>query len=87
MYGKPMVSCEISTGTTYINANGVTGWTVPPEDAGALRAAMHRLLDDPQDAARMGAAARERFERLFTAQRMAQAYHDTYREVVDSARR
>ncbi len=85
MCERPMISCDIGTGTTYVNENGVTGWTVPPADADALRDAMHRLLDDPLRATRMGAAARVRFESLFTAQRMAQAYHDAYREVVDKA--
>jgi rhamnosyl/mannosyltransferase len=41
MFGKPMVSCEIGTGTSYINLDGVTGWAVPPEDPDRLRAAMH----------------------------------------------
>jgi rhamnosyl/mannosyltransferase len=87
MCSKPMISCDIGTGTTYINDDGVTGWTVPPEDAAALRTAMHKLQDNPAQAAHMGAAARARFEQLFTARRMAQAYHDAYREVVEAAAR
>lgn len=87
MCSKPMISCDIGTGTTYINDDGLTGWTVPPEDAAELRTAMHKLQDDPAQAAQMGAAARLRFEQLFTAQRMAQAYHDAYREVVEAAAR
>ncbi len=87
MCSKPMISCDIGTGTTYINDDGVTGWTVPPEDAAALRTAMHKLQDNPAQAAHMGVAARARFEQLFTAQRMAQAYHDAYREVVEATAR
>jgi len=82
MVGKPMVSCEIGTGTSYINQDGVTGWVVPPEDPAALRAAMQRLLDNPQQAQAMGRAARERFEQMFTARRMAQAYRAAYHDAI-----
>ena len=82
MFGKPMISSAIGTGTTYVNLDGVTGLAVPPEQPHALRQAMQSLLDDPQQAARMGAAARQRFEQLFTAQRMAGSYHRIYRELI-----
>lgn len=81
MAGKPMVSCEIGTGTSYVNEHGTTGWVVPPDDPAALRGAMQRLLDDPLQAQALGAQARQRFERLFTAERMADAYLALYRDV------
>ena len=86
MFGKPLVSCEIGTGMSYINEHGVTGWTVPPEDPVALREAMQRLLREPDQAAAMGAAARQRFERLFTAREMAAAYESAYLEVLAARR-
>lgn len=86
MSAKPMICCEIGTGTSYINMDGVTGLVVPPEDPQALRAAMQRLADDPAMAQSMGDAARARFETLFSARRMAQSYQAIYRELV-SARR
>ena len=85
MAGKPMVSCEIGTGTSYINQDGITGWVVPPDDPQALRAAMQRLVDDPHEAQALGARARQRFESHFTARRMADAYWTLYRDVIDAA--
>jgi rhamnosyl/mannosyltransferase len=85
MCGKPMVSCSIGTGTSFINEDGVTGWTVPPGDEVALRAAMDRLRCDAPLAAHLGAAARRRFEELFTARRMAQAYHELYRSIIPAS--
>ncbi len=82
MCARPMVSCEIGTGTSFINVHGVTGWTVPAQDPGALREALHQLQDQPELAQAMGAAARQRFETLFTAQRMVLAYQHVYREVI-----
>jgi len=81
MCSRAMVCCEIGTGTSYINVDGVTGFVVPPEDPQALRAAMQRLLDDRELAIRMGEAARTRLDEMFSAQGMARAYHQLYREV------
>jgi rhamnosyl/mannosyltransferase len=82
VYGKPMISCEIGTGTSYVNQDGVTGLTVPPDDGPALRQAMRKLHDQPELAAAMGIAARRRYESLFTARRMAHAYQAAYRQVM-----
>jgi O-antigen biosynthesis rhamnosyltransferase len=82
MSARPMISCEIGTGTSYVNLDGVTGRTVPPRDPVALRNAMHSLLNEPYRALEMGAAARLRFEKLFTAQAMARAYDEAYRDVM-----
>ncbi len=81
MCGKPMITCEIGTGTSFINLDGVTGWAVPPEDPQALRRAMQEMYSEPWRSLEMGVAARRRFGELFSARRMAQAYHDLYREV------
>ncbi|CAN7192241.1 glycosyltransferase family 4 protein [Massilia sp. LjRoot122] len=82
MYGKPMISCEIGTGTTYINLADETGLVVPPSDPAALRAAMQVLWNDPELARRMGARAEQRYHALFTSEQMAANYTDLYRELV-----
>ena len=52
--------------------NGVDGLLVPPDDAGALRAALQRLLDDPGLATRLGAAGARRVrERLSPADHLS----------------
>ncbi len=50
--------------------DGETGLLVQPGDEGALADAVLDLLSDPQRRSAMGAAARERVEAHFTAQRM-----------------
>lgn len=79
--GKPMISCEIGTGTSFVNVNGETGLTVPPADHSALSKAMETIWKDRPLAAAMGREARRRYERLFTADRMAAAYVAAYREL------
>jgi rhamnosyl/mannosyltransferase len=78
MFGKPLISSEVGTGTSYVNIHGETGLVVPPSDPGALREAMRVLLDNPELAAQMGDQARQRFENYFTASRMVDRYLELY---------
>jgi rhamnosyl/mannosyltransferase len=82
MFGKPMISSEIGTGTTYINIDGQTGLVVPPSDHEALREAMRTLWDDPAMAQEMGRRAEARYWQLFTAEQMADGYASLYQELV-----
>jgi len=81
MFGKPMISSEIGTGTTYINVHGESGLVVPPSDPEALRAAMRTLWDNPDMARAMGRRAEERYWQLFTSAQMAEDYVALYREL------
>ena len=81
MYGKPLISTELGTGTSYVNQHGETGLVVPAGDAAALRTAMTTLRGDDALSRRYGAAARARFERLFTADHMARDYAALYRDL------
>jgi rhamnosyl/mannosyltransferase len=86
MHGKPMISCEMGTGTTFVNQDGVTGLVVPPADALALRAAMGRLWNNSGLATELGANAASRFEQQFTARRMCQQTTQVYRDVLQARR-
>lgn len=82
MYGKPMISSEIGTGTTYINIDAETGLVVPPSDPQAFGEAMRTLWDNPELAAAMGKRAEARYWELFTAEQMAKSYTALYHELV-----
>jgi rhamnosyl/mannosyltransferase len=83
MYGKPMISSEIGTGTSFINANGLTGLVVPPSDPLAFRQAMRWCWDNPEAAAEMGRHAEARYQELFTAEAMGRVWADLYRNLLD----
>jgi len=83
MHGKPLISTEIGTGTSYVNLDGVTGFVVPPSDAKDLREAMLRIDHDEALAERMGQAARARYEALFTGRTMGERYARLYGRLVD----
>ncbi|ABC89562.1 probable glycosyltransferase protein [Rhizobium etli CFN 42] len=84
MRGKPMISCEIGTGTSFVNLDGETGLVIPPNDTTALSQAMARLWNDDPLAISYGVNARQRYEVNFTAERMAQSYAELYRNVAGS---
>ncbi|GAA2144888.1 glycosyltransferase family 4 protein [Kitasatospora kazusensis] len=62
--------------------DGETCLAVPPGDAGALAAALGRLLDDPELRAALGVAGRERVLAGFTWQRAAELTADRYRAAI-----
>jgi glycosyltransferase involved in cell wall biosynthesis len=82
MYGKPMISSEIGTGTTFINIKDETGLVVAPSDPIALRQAMRYLWEHPEEAADMGRRAEERYWKHFTAKQMVKSYVDLYDELM-----
>ncbi|MGU3401099.1 glycosyltransferase family 4 protein [Brucellaceae bacterium D45D] len=78
MFAKPMISCEIGTGTSYVNQNGQTGIVVPPNDPQALSAAMQKIASDTVLAQTFGNNARARYLDHFTADKMALEYVRLY---------
>lgn len=84
MFGRPMISCEIGTGTTFINLADETGLVVAPNDPAAFRTAMKYLWEHPDIAARMGGRAEHRYQQLFTADKMVDGYCAIYRRLVEA---
>src|SRR5690606_30878721 len=69
-----------STGTSMAEVGGDAVVLVDPDDHGAVAGALAALLDDPEEAARLGAAARARAE-SFTWDRTAEQVAAALREV------
>ena len=86
MYGKPMISCKINTGTSFVNKHLKTGLVVPPESPTALASAMNTLLEDVSAAEGFGQAARQRYEKNFSGPVLGEAYARLYREVLENKR-
>lgn len=83
MFGKPLITAEIGTGTSYVNVDGETGLVVAPGDVQGLRGAMGRLWENGELCQRLGNAGRGRFEQLFTADHMVESYVSLYRTLVN----
>ncbi|AUM72631.1 glycosyltransferase family 4 protein [Pseudomonas fluorescens] len=83
MFGKPMISSEIGTGTSYINVHDETGLVVPPSDPEAFREAMRTLWENPAQAQAMGARAEARYRQLFTSEEMGHKWVRLYEELLE----
>ena len=82
MAGKPMISCDIGTGTTFVNLHQKTGLVVPPEKPEALAAAMTQLAQDKLASRSFGASARRRYDMLFRAEVMCERYARLYESMM-----
>jgi len=76
--GLPVVCTELGTGTTFVNRDGETGLVVPPGDAGALAAALNRVLGDEALRGRLAAGARSRARSLFSREAMMAGVREAY---------
>lgn len=83
MYGKPLISCEIGTGTSFINQHNETGLVVPPEDPFALKDALELLWNNPDLASTLGAGANKRYQELFTLDKMTAGYLQIYQQILN----
>ncbi len=83
MFGKPQISCEIGTGTSFVNLHEESGIVVKPESPDELAQAMNLLLRETATKEKMGLAARARYERLFSGNALGKAYADLYRDVAE----
>lgn len=85
MLGKPMISAEIGTGTSFVNRDGETGIVVPPANPAALRQAMGTLWESPDVAQRYGRAARAWFDALCGQAQFGQQYLALYERVLEKS--
>ncbi len=80
-YGLPAVGLATGAAPEVIE-NGRNGLLAPARDAGAYADAVLSLLDDPAQAARLGAAARETIEKGFSADAMIDGTLQVYHRVL-----
>lgn len=79
--GVPVVATAVG-GVPEIVRDGVTGLLTQPGDGLAIAGALERLLREPENAARMGAAARRRAEEHFSVRRQVDQLSEVWAGVV-----
>jgi glycosyltransferase involved in cell wall biosynthesis len=78
--GKPVITTDIpGSAVSWLNQEGVTGYNVPVGDSRALVTAIDGIIGHNAAAARMGEAARARYEASLTADVMVQSTVALYR--------
>ena len=83
--GLPLVTTTGGALPEVVGADGECALLGPPNDPGALAAAIVRALDDADLRARLGAAGRDRVLERFTWRATAEATVDVYRQVIRSS--
>jgi glycosyltransferase involved in cell wall biosynthesis len=81
-HGRAVVATPVG-GIPGLVEDGRTGLLVPPGDGGALRAAIERLLADPELRRRLGNAARERVTELCSWERVVDQTLAAYEAAVN----
>jgi glycosyltransferase involved in cell wall biosynthesis len=77
--GKPVIACR-GQGIEEIIEHGINGWLVGANDAGELKDALVRLLQDAQLRRQIGEAAHRTIEQRFTLEQQAVRLAQLYRE-------
>jgi glycosyltransferase involved in cell wall biosynthesis len=82
VFGKPLISTDIQTGTSFVNQHNKTGLVVPPEDPAALRDAMYRLKKDKSlyDKFKQGTVLH--YQTHFRDTHVMQQYIDVYKKII-----
>lgn len=73
--GLPVVACRVG-GIPELIEEGVTGLLVPPDDPGALAAAIAQIVEDPIRASAFGSAAKAAADARYSIARMIAGFTD-----------
>lgn len=83
--GKPVVSTELGTGTSYVNLNNETGLVVPPANPAALAQAINELVADPERRQKLGRHGQERTRAEFSLEKMVNEVEKLYIELLSGS--
>ncbi len=84
--GKPVVNTDLATAVPNIARDGKEGLTVPPNEPAAFAEALRQLLEQPDLAATLGAAGRERVDAEFSQSLFLSRIQEVYKEALKRRR-
>lgn len=82
--GKPVISTELGTGTSFVNQDKVTGFVVPPRDSSSLKEAINKLVEDDDLRLNLGRNAKLRAFNEFTAEIMVKRVYKLYESLLNT---
>jgi len=68
--GKPIISTELGTGTSFVNKDGITGFVVLPRDSKSLSNVIRRIITDDKISLELGENALNRVREIFSLEKM-----------------
>lgn len=85
--GKPVISTELGTGTSYVNIDQKTGIVIPPNDPQKLGEAINKIINSGELRKRFGEAALQRARNLFSSEKMIDSTIDLYESILCNQKR
>ena len=82
IFKKAMITCDISTGTSYVNRHNETGFVVKPASISELKKAVLYFLRNPKMVKTFGSNAKKRVMTNFIDDIICQKYLDLYHKIV-----
>lgn len=79
--GKPVISTELGTGTSFVNIHEKTGFVVKPRDITELKSAIEKVLNNKKLAKKLGVNARARVIKEFSDKLMASRILKVYKNL------
>jgi glycosyltransferase involved in cell wall biosynthesis len=83
-FGKPVINTDLPGGAPMVSLDGITGFTVPPNDAEALATAIQRIIDEPELRERFGKAAYKRAREEFSMDKMLSSLFKEYKKLMNA---
>lgn len=83
MFGKPLISCDIGTGTSFVNKHGLTGLVVKAGSVKALKKAVLKLSKNKNLREEMGQNSVLHFKKEFKSEKMAVSYKNLYQAILE----
>jgi glycosyltransferase involved in cell wall biosynthesis len=81
--GKPIITTEIGTGTSFVCQNNINGLVVPPKNTFVLRKAIKKLITNKELTNKFEQAGKKRFEKYFTLDKMGESFERLYEEILN----
>lgn len=81
--GKPVISTELGTGTSFVNQDKLTGFVVPPRDSNSLKDAINKLVENDDLRLNLGRNAKLRAFNEFTAEIMVKRIYHLYESLLN----
>ncbi|MDW6018295.1 glycosyltransferase [Vibrio plantisponsor] len=82
MFSKPIISCDIGTGTSHVNVHNETGVVVQAANTISLREAMMKLASEPDLCKKYGRMGYQRAMNNFTINHQADEYNRLYKKLI-----
>lgn len=82
LFSKPLITCEIGTGVSYVNVDQVTGIVTDTNSPTKLKEAIESFLASPERCQELGSNGRKRLQEVFCKSEHVKKLKESYMECI-----